>query len=175
MIELPDIRTISLLRGAHRDRVNFGDERLPPRFWDKVQPCPMSGCWIWTGATTSHGYGNASTGAKRGLRMVPAHRLSFETLVAPVGVLVLDHLCAVKSCVNPLHLDPVTSAENTRRAASKITHCPKGHEYAGRNLIARKGGRRGCRACTYARAEAYRQRCVASFEEAIAMTEAANG
>jgi hypothetical protein len=28
---------------------SFLDPRLPLRFWDKVSPCPMSGCWLWTG------------------------------------------------------------------------------------------------------------------------------
>jgi hypothetical protein len=34
----------------------------------------------------------------------------------------LDHLCRVRSCVNPAHLEPVTNAENCRRGANaKLT------------------------------------------------------
>ena len=37
---------------------NFGDPCLPDSFWQKVSPCPMSGCWLWIGATSDAGYGN---------------------------------------------------------------------------------------------------------------------
>ncbi len=39
-------------------RPHFLDARLPARFWSKVQPCPMTGCWIWTGAHLNSGYGS---------------------------------------------------------------------------------------------------------------------
>jgi hypothetical protein len=149
------------------DIIAAGDARLPSRFWNKVKVDNDRGCWLWVGAITSHGYGNVSNGPKAGLRMVPAHRFSFAALIGPIpSGAVLDHLCEVKNCVNPFHLEPVTSAENTRRAASRITHCPKGHEYSGRNLI-KRGNRRGCRICSYARAEAYRQRCLAAALESL--------
>lgn len=42
----------------------------------------------------------------------------FEELRRPIPVgLDLDHLCRVRSCVNPDHLEPVTRAENLRRGS----------------------------------------------------------
>src|SRR3546814_17503301 len=38
--------------------IEFGDTRLPRRFWDKVSPEPHSGCWLWLGAHTAPGYGD---------------------------------------------------------------------------------------------------------------------
>src|SRR5690606_34126891 len=74
--------------------VIFGDERLPERFWKKVSPERNSGCWLWTGCLDAYGYGRFSvdTRTKR-----CAHRIAFETLVAPIGAgLFLDHLCRIK-------------------------------------------------------------------------------
>ena len=51
-------RGSQLLESLRLTMANFGDERLPQRFWSKVSPCPMSGCWIWTGTTTQRGYGS---------------------------------------------------------------------------------------------------------------------
>lgn len=146
----------------------FGDHRLPSRFWAKVHPEPTTGCWLWLGATTSHGYGHIKIDG----RMRPAHLLAYEALVGPIADgMHGDHLCRTRSCCNPRDIQPVTPGENTRRGiapillswfnaerAAAITHCPRGHEYAGRNLIIRPSGRRGCRVCTYVRAEAFRQR-----------------
>ena len=71
-----------------------------------------SGCWLWSGTLDVHGYGKVSDGSEsRG-----AHRWLWERLLGPVlDGLELDHLCRVKHCVNPEHLEPVTPAENIRR------------------------------------------------------------
>lgn len=60
----------------------------------------------------------------------------------------IDHLCGVKACVRPEHLEAVTQGENVRRAAARKTHCPKGHPYSGPNLYVRPGtNNRLCRSC----------------------------
>src|SRR5258708_2755438 len=68
----------------------------------------------------------------------------------------MDHLCRVRSCCNPLHLEPVTASENTRRGLPSVaaafhrakTHCPQGHPYTPENLYFRSNGRwRRCKAC----------------------------
>jgi len=90
-----------------------------PRFWARVDKAAPGGCWIWTGAVEGKGYGAPSiNGVKR-----PAHRLAYEDLVGPVPEgLHLDHLCRVRRCVNPAHLEPVTSRENTLRGVqAKLT------------------------------------------------------
>lgn len=71
------------------------------------------GCWLWEAATNDDGYGVFKMGGRYGKAML-AHRLLYELLRGPIK-LQLDHTCRVRSCVNPWHLDDVTSAENTRR------------------------------------------------------------
>jgi hypothetical protein len=87
------------------------------RFWAKVEK--TDACWLWTGSRNGRGYGllNVATGASP----VRAHRFSYELLVGtiPAG-LQLDHLCGVKACVNPAHLEPVTNEENSRRARERL-------------------------------------------------------
>lgn len=120
-------------------------------FWAKASPEPNSGCWLWLGATNRGGYGVISIGNSKA-RL--AHRFGFELLqgAVPDG-LELDHLCRVRSCVNPAHLEPVSRRENTLRGESpsvmvaKMGHCKRGHPFGGDNLYIRKSGKRECRAC----------------------------
>lgn len=131
----------------------YGDSRLPERFWSKVSPQPDAGCWLWVASTSSSGYGQFS-GEQRRRRL--AHRVTYETLVGPVPAgLELDHLCRVRRCCNPAHLEPVTRSENHRRGiADEVhraqqlakTHCPKGHQYTPENTYL-KAGARSCRRC----------------------------
>jgi hypothetical protein len=74
----------------------------------------LSPCWVWQKCTTG-GYGQARLpGTDRPYR---THRISYEAFVGPIPVgKCLDHLCNNKGCCNPDHLEPVTIAENTRRA-----------------------------------------------------------
>jgi hypothetical protein len=70
------------------------------------------GCWEWRGAITTDGYATLSIAG----RTVYAHRFSYESLVGSIpDGLVLDHLCRVRHCVNPQHLEAVSNAENVRR------------------------------------------------------------
>ena len=71
-----------------------------------------------------------------GKRHRMAHKVLYTLLVGeyPAG-LELDHLCKVRACVKPLHLEPVTQIENLRRSdcissQNRVkTHCPRGHRY----------------------------------------------
>ena len=114
------------------------------RFEDKYAPEPNSGCWLWL-SSLRDGYGTFRVGRK----MVPAHRFSYEAQFGAVAEgLVLDHLCRVRCCVNPQHLEPVTNQVNVKRGAELKTHCPQGHPYSGENLYLYKGRHRICRKCT---------------------------
>lgn len=110
-------------------------------------------CWLFTGALGNGGY---APQLRIGDRRVLAHRASYEDMVGPIPVgLALDHLCRVRNCVNPYHLDPVTQAVNNRRSTSGEywagkTHCPTGHGYTEANTY-RHGGKRQCRACRHYR------------------------
>jgi hypothetical protein len=98
------------------------------------------GCWEWVGHLTPQGYGSL------GRRL--AHRLVYEVAVGPIPAgLQLDHLCRNRRCVNPDHLEPVTSRENTLRGSGLpaqrvlVTHCPRGHAYTDENTYVRPGTR----------------------------------
>lgn len=116
---------------------------------------PVTGCWLWQRALSDYsregsGYGQFQL---RGVN-IKAHRYSYEAFVGPIpDGLHIDHLCRIRRCVNPAHLEPVTCLENVRR--SPITHgkeprCPQGHDYDAVNTIWHKG-RRYCRLCRDAR------------------------
>jgi hypothetical protein len=123
------------------------------RFEKKYMPDPNSGCWLWIGSISPQGYGHFFHGGQ----MVGAHRFSYEHEhgLIPAG-LQIDHLCRVRSCVNPSHLEPVTNRENTLRGVNTNrakTACPQGHEYTPENTYTymRPGGEgRYCRMCTAA-------------------------
>lgn len=84
-------------------------DQLPASMQDRIAitSCPIDGldgdCWIWSSGTNNRGYG--------------PHRRTYERLVGPITAgLELDHLCEVKPCINPAHLEPVTLSENKVRA-----------------------------------------------------------
>lgn len=108
------------------------------------------GCWIWTAALDRAGYGRTEDTSQR--RKVAVHRFMYELLVGPIpDGLQIDHLCRVRACCNPAHLEPVTSAENTRRGEpAQRTHCPSGHLYDRANTYVYAGNGRHCRACNRA-------------------------
>jgi HNH endonuclease len=124
------------------------------RFMRKVQK--SDGCWLWTASGNGHGYGqfrhNGTTRA--------AHRVAYELMIGPIpSGLHIDHLCRVRLCVNPAHLEAVTQRENNCRAdAGKYwaakTHCPRGHEYSPGNTAVLRSGSRICKVCRRARSQA---------------------
>jgi len=75
----------------------------------------------------------------------------------------VDHLCRVKLCINPAHLEYVTSAENVRRGFSPFmlnarkTHCSHGHRLDGDNLFYDQG-KRQCLTCHRRRSKESMQR-----------------
>ena len=112
----------------------------------KIGSEDADGCWPWIGALTSGGYGSVGLGGS----VVQAHRVVYRLLVGPIpDGLQLDHLCRVRNCVNPDHLEPVTPQENMLRAkaATRRTHCKRGHEYTPENTYRADDGWRACRAC----------------------------
>lgn len=128
--------------------VNFGDPRLPAHFWSKCLPEPNSGCWLWIASVDRDGYGRFHV---ENNATAQAHRTSWIAIHGPVPNETLDHLCRVRCCVNPAHLQPVTHAENSRRAARLITACPSGHPYDEANTYVQRTAdgraKRFCRAC----------------------------
>lgn len=133
--------------------VSIGDTRLAESFWENVHANPETGCWEWEGCRDTTGYGRYWFTDLRVQR--PAHRVAYEYLVDLVPAeLHVDHLCRVRNCVNPDHLDPVTPSENVRRGERSRrfelqTHCVNGHELSGDNLYLDAKKYRHCRICRY--------------------------
>lgn len=83
------------------------------RFWSKVEKAGPDECWLYRGTILNTGYGQISFGRRH---RESAHRFAYADLVGPIPEgLTIDHLCFVRACVNPAHLEPVTQFENTRR------------------------------------------------------------
>lgn len=125
-------------------------EETVTRFWANVEKTPA--CWLWAGTPTGNGYGQFRVGG--GQRIGP-HRFAYGLMVGPVPEgMHLDHLCRNRLCVNPAHLEPVTSTENMRRGRAlspktqRRAECHKGHSlFVPRNLYVTPDGRRQCREC----------------------------
>jgi hypothetical protein len=115
-------------------------------------------CLVWQGAVSSAGYGNMSLTIGGKKRWLLPHRAVFVVVKGDIGDLELDHLCRNRRCCNVDHLEPVTSAENTRRGESFAaingakTHCKQGHRFTEENTWrSPTTGRRKCRICQSAR------------------------
>jgi HNH endonuclease len=127
------------------------------RFWNKVDK--SGDCWLWTGYVTPQGYGMFRL---NGLAS-RAHRVAYELVNGPIPEgLVVDHLCRVRHCVNPSHLEPIVFHENIIRGtqgewAKAKTHCPSGHEYTPENTRIDERGSRQCRKCRHEQACRYRE------------------
>lgn len=120
-------------------------------------------CWLWAGHIRSDGYGGIWNTIKNQYDV--AHRLVYESLVGPVPKeLQLDHLCRVRHCINPEHLEPVTRKVNILRGEgmgaknARKTHCKNGHLLSGDNLRIDVSGYRQCRKCEPAYARDYYHR-----------------
>lgn len=156
--------------GTHYGRwAKYGQVELPTmveRFWmevDKNGPVSecrpdLGPCWLWTGGISdrpSGAYGRIWDRAAK--EYVYTHRFSFELArsMAPEG-LDLDHLCRVRLCCNPDHLEPVTRAVNVGRGRNwlrEMTHCRRGHEFTAENTRTYRRGNAVCRECRPCRRE----------------------
>ena len=92
------------------------------RFEAKVEPVPMSGCWLWVGAIAWQGYGQFRY---RGVTQL-AHRASYRLYVGEIPEeMFVCHHCDVPECVNPDHLFIGTRQDNMRDMVEKDRHSPQ--------------------------------------------------
>ena len=119
----------------------------PERFWEKVNK--TESCWLWTAGQLGEYGCFYLTG---GRTSIGAHVWSWTEANGPVPEgLVLDHLCEVKLCVRPSHLNPTTHRENILKGTSpsadnaRKSFCNRGHSLHDAHIL--KGGRRDCRKC----------------------------
>jgi hypothetical protein len=152
-------------RWLHHGDASWADGHVWIRDWEeaveKNGPIPsyrteLGPCWIWTRGLAG-GYGR--------WRRRPVHVRSYERYVnlVPDGA-VLDHLCRVRSCCNPKHLEPVTNRENLARGFgwsgrnARKTHFVYGHEFTPQSTYIDSRGCRKCRPCAARRATELRER-----------------
>lgn len=128
--------------------------------FDEQVQVDLFGCHRWMGCLDRDGYGRF--GGKL------AHRVAFERTqgAVPHGLQV-DHLCTVRDCVNPEHLDAKTARENTLRSLyspsainARKKFCDYGHPFDETNTYVTHQGWRQCRACDCRRHAEQRQRSV---------------
>lgn len=110
-------------------------------------------CWPHPFSCTRGGYSRVTVDHTT---MAYAHRVAYELLVGPIPPgLTIDHLCKVRCCVNPKHMEVVTQKVNNLRGDSpaalnyRTLVCKNGHVLEGDNLVANylKRGVRRCRIC----------------------------
>jgi len=103
------VRKLGYVAGEPRSYIRNHDKRgTGPKY-----EIDQNGCWIFTGYKNAKGYGMMRNG---GPNMEYAHRVFYKRAKGeiPEGMQ-LDHLCRNPPCVNPDHLEPVTSTQNQRR------------------------------------------------------------
>ena len=126
---------------------NRDHRTLPARFWSKVDKHAPGGCWLWTASLDGKGYGQFRLDRKTHR----AHRLSYIETVGPVAAgMTIDHLCSIRRCVNPRHLESVTQHVNLSRgrSPSHVAHrtgmCTRGLHQMPRPVPGKKNRCREC-------------------------------
>ncbi len=141
------------------------------RFFQSYREEPNTSCWLWLGPFDAYGYGVFEMERRK----YKAHRVAYEKHVGPIPEgLHIDHLCRVRSCVNPAHLEPVTLEENIYRGRAgrhwaERAACKQGHTYTvantrwARAATGRKAWYRICRTCLRETMRSHRRRKRSNF------------
>jgi hypothetical protein len=137
----------------------YSPEMLPRNMSAKIVPGP-GGCWLFTGATNSRGYGLTAIDGNGSTRL--AHRAAYQLLVGPVPEgRIVYHTCAVRRCCNPEHLvaaypkQAMAHVQAAGRAVRSVVAetnaaklaCKRGHAFSPENTILDSRGHRTCREC----------------------------
>ncbi len=127
-----------------RPRGNVIDRLTDRSIFDET----VTGCWLWQGHVGNTGYARIRVNGVR--KMI--HRAAWEEMIGPLSNDdTLDHLCRVRHCWNPAHLEPVDQRTNILRGIgpaaenARKDHCHRGHPFSPENTLNSRGRR--CRAC----------------------------
>ena len=138
------------------------NDTLPDRFWNKVRKTDT--CWLWTAGCNGAGYPKFQEilGGVSGAHQY-AHRLVYTAFKGSIpNGLEIDHLCRVRHCVNPDHLEAVDHRTNILRGNTPMshnarkTHCKNGHPFDLINTHMSPIGKRSCRTCRTAYGKVWR-------------------
>jgi hypothetical protein len=135
--------------GSRKKRLDRLPASAEARFWARVDKTET--CWLWTATLNGSGYGQITIGRKNWM----AHRVAYSLVIGPIPEgLEVDHLCRVRSCVNPEHLEPVDHRTNMLRSPVTELHadCYRGHPLTEGNLLIFADGLRRCAICRRERA-----------------------
>ena len=133
-------------------------DELRARFYSRIKKTDT--CWLWVGSLSEKGYGIFYHNYKT----TRAHRMSLELSgsTIPHGMQI-DHLCRVRNCVNPSHLQIVDAKTNVRRGVGVTainamkTACDSGHRLSAENTYIDKTSYKTSRLCRACRAEAQKR------------------
>lgn len=119
---------------------------LPDRYWARVDK--TDSCWLWTGRLDKDGYAQMRYQGRQPL----VHRLAYEDAhgVKLTPEQTIDHLCNVRNCVNPDHLEVCAAVENMQRAVERRKTCKRGHPITEDSHYVYRRGKyvnRACREC----------------------------
>lgn len=114
---------------------------MPIGDWPVVRD-PIYGCWLWQAHKDKSGYAIVWGGRTP----IQADRVVFKAERGPIAPgLVPDHLCRIRICVCPWHLEPVTKSVNEMRklwrVRARIKVLPCGHEFSRMGIVTRHGGK----------------------------------
>ena len=109
------------------------DQRLSARY-DFVPPRFDLPCFVWSGSLDGGRYGRYGTARNHGFTSSSlVHRIAWQLLHGDVlPGWEVDHLCRVRACFEPSHLEAKPQAANRqgRRHQPRGGMCPAGHVYA---------------------------------------------
>lgn len=140
---------------------------LAQRIEERIERVTESGCWLWLGKINVDGYAKILLDGPQP-KTVAVHRITYEAAKGPIPAgLQVDHLCRVRCCVNPAHLEAVSHHENQLRGFgwsgrnARKTHCRNGHPLEVGNIengLWQRLGYRKCLTCRRATARRYKAR-----------------
>ena len=125
------------------------------RFWSHVRKdANESGCWLWTRAR-KNGYGTTGFTIEGKFRSERAHRVAYALTYGPIPEgWEVDHVCKVRDCVRPDHLEALPRNAHQRRWEKEPqATCRKGHPRTQENAYWYKGYPT-CRICQNSRRKA---------------------